>query len=130
MPFYNATGRDMDTLEPKSVQISARSEFEAIDTAAMQGLTEIKLHPYTERDVLMMDFKCFLNSESAAVSRKRPNRIRPTETKPMFAGAIEKEQAASDLRSLLLRHPILTVAIAVLLAIWIDRGISMLVAMI
>ncbi len=130
MPFYNATGRDMDTLEPKSVQISARSEFEAIDTAAMQGLTEIKLHPYSERDVLMMDFKCFLNAESAATSPRRPQRIRPTETKPIISGAIEKEQVASDLRSLLLRHPIPTVAIAVLLAIWIDRGISMLVAMI
>lgn len=130
MPFYNAIGRDMDTLEPKSVQISARSEFEAIDTAAMQGLTEIKLHPYSERDVLMMDFKCFLNAESASSSRRRPQRIRPTETKPIIADANEKEQVASDLRSLLLRHPIPTVAIAVLLAIWIDRGISMLVAMI
>ena len=129
MPFYNATGRDMDTLEPRSLQISARSDFEAIDTAATQGLTEIKLQPYSDRDVLMMDFKCFLNAESKPTQRRRPERIRPTATVPMTASAIEKEQVASELRSLLLRHPIPTIAIAVLLAIWIDRGISMLIGL-
>ena len=82
MPFYKATGRDMDTLEPKSIQISARSEFEAIDTAAMQGMTDIKLQPYSDHDVLMMDFKCFLNADSKPIQRRRPERIRPTETKP------------------------------------------------
>tara|TARA_A100000171_G_C2115532_1_gene137582 strand:- start:930 stop:1322 length:393 start_codon:yes stop_codon:yes gene_type:complete len=129
MPFYKATGRDLDTLEPKSIQISARSEFEAIDTAAMQGMTDIKLQPYSDHDVLMMDFKCFLNADSKPIQRRRPERIRPTETKPLIAGVIEKEQVASELRSLLLRHPIPTVAIAVLIAIWIDRGITMLVSM-
>jgi hypothetical protein len=128
MPFYQATGRDMDTLEPKSLQISARSDHEAIDTAATNGLTQIKLHPYSDRDVLMMDFQCFLNADTKTQTLHRPQRIRARATEPSHAK--KTEQVASDVRSLLLRHPIPTIAIAVLLAIWIDRGLTTLIAMI
>lgn len=134
MPFYRATGRDMDTLEPKSIQISARSEFEAIDTAATRGLTEIKLHPYSEREVLLMDFKCFLNAESKPTPRRRlpvpaPRPARVGAPAVAYENAYEKEQGAIADRSLLLRHPMLTISAAVLLAIWVDRGLAALIAL-
>jgi hypothetical protein len=128
MPFYEATGRDMDTLEPKSLQISAPSDYEAIDTAAINGLTEIKLHPYSDRDVLMMDFQCFINAGSKSPTIPRPQRTRPLASGP--TPQMKTEQGVSVARSLLLRHPIPTIAIAVLLAIWIDRGITTLAALI
>ncbi len=116
MPFYQATGRDITTMEPKSLQISARSEHEAIDTAAIQGITDIKLRPFTDREMLTLDVQCFLNAEPHA-----PTRIRPH--------ARTRHEAASDMRSLLLRHPLLTITMCVLLAIWIDRAVLMLLGL-
>lgn len=116
MPFYQATGRDTQSYESRSLQISARTEREAYDTAAHQGITEIKLRPYTDREMLMLDFKCFLNAEP----RRQQAVANTTRTQ---AGALP----AAQLRSLLLRHPLLTITTSVLLALWIDRLAALLI---
>ena len=123
MPFYEATGRDMQTYQPRSLQISARSDTEAINTAALQGITGIKLRPYTDREMLMLDFKCFLNAGPGSPARaKRKPRKQPARLATSAgASAYEQTQPHQELRSLLIRHPILTITICMLLAIWIDR---------
>ena len=118
MPFYEAIGRDTHSFEPRELQISARTEREAYHTAANQGVTEIKLRPYTDREMLMLDFKCFLNAEPTSPARTQP-RLSPTTQ----ASAIQ----AAQLKSLLLRHPVLTITTSVLLAIWIDRLAALLI---
>lgn len=116
MPFYQATGRDTQSYESRSLQISARTEREAYDTASHQGITEIKLRPYTDREMLMLDFKCFLNAEPRRQQNGRPFPSTQVGTLP-----------AAQLRSLLLRHPILIITTSVLLAIWIDRLAALLI---
>jgi hypothetical protein len=128
MPFYEATGRDIQTYKSRSLQISARSETEAIDTAALQGITEIKLRPYSDREMLMLDFKCFLNAgPGSPARRKRTPRLAVSTTD---TPAYEQTQPHHELRSLLIRHPILTITICMLLAIWIDRVALQLLSMI
>jgi len=122
MPFYQATGRDISTMEPKSLQISARSEHEAIDTAAMQGVTEIKLRPYSDREMLALDFQCFLNADPRATKAHTPKRIRANSTEAIH-------ETATLIGPLLMRHPLLTITSCALLAIWIDRTAMMLLGM-
>ncbi len=119
MPFYEATGTDARTFQTRSLQIRARSDHEAFDTAAMQGITEIKLRPYTDREMLMLDFKCFLNAETPkpAIANGAPR-------------ALPADRASGVHRSsLLLDHPLLTITSSVLLALLLNRSIDLLVAL-
>lgn len=127
MPFYEAVGRDVGSFQTRTLQISARSDQEAIETAAIQGITEIKLRPYTDREMLMLDLKCFLNAQPNSPARTQlltdpsPNRTRA-------AKHTQSTTAASS--SLLLTHPIFTITSSVLLALLIYRAIDLLIAQI
>ncbi len=114
MPFYEAIGRDARNAQQRMIQISARDDREAIQTASVNGITEIKLRPYNERELLMMDLKCFLNAGQA-----EPIRIRPNQT------TTQMHTAAA---SLLFDHPLLTITAAVLIALSLDRLIDLIIA--
>ncbi|MEX0876312.1 MAG: hypothetical protein WD114_02535 [Phycisphaerales bacterium] len=117
MPFFEVVGSDARTHRPRSLHISARSDQEAIFTAADQGITGIKLRSITDREVLMMDLKCFLNAVPARTNRgsSAPGRIG------------NQQSAAHNLpRSLLWDHPILTLTVAMLLALSLNRLIETL----
>ena len=113
MPFYEATGRDSQTFEVKTLQISARSDHEAFDTALHQGITEIKLRPYSDREMLMMDLKCFLNATSGPSPFQRKD-------------APTSDASLAYRSSLLLDHPLLTITSSVLLALLLNRAIDLL----
>lgn len=114
MPFYEAVGRDARNAQPRTIQISARDDLEAIETASVQGMTEIKLRPYQERELLMMDLKCFLNAGQPAPRLTLPaNQTTPTR---------------SVTESLLFDHPLLTITASVLMALTLDRLIDLLIA--
>lgn len=114
MPFYEAIGRDTRNAQPRTIQISARDDSEAFETASVQGITEIKLRPYNERELLMMDLKCFLSAGQPAP------RIAPIKMKTT--------QARSMPESLLFNHPLLTITASVLMALTLDRLIDLLIA--
>ena len=114
MPFYEAVGRDNHSFQPRTLQISARDDREAIDTASLQGITDIKLRPYSDREMLMLDFKCFLNASNPApsITRSVPNPSASLSYRP----------------SLLLDHPLLTITSAVLLALMLNRALDLIIA--
>lgn len=111
MPFFEIVGRDASTRRPRSLHISARSREEAAYAGAGEGLTEIKLRPITDREVLMMDPMCFHNAvpASSGTPRRRPTPI------------------AGVPRSLLLERPILTLTVAMLLALLLNSVLGRLI---
>jgi len=112
MPFYEAIGRDAQSFQSRTIQISARNEQHAQLTASAQGIAEVKLRPYSDREMLMMDLKCFLNAE------------------PAPAPSIPKNNSSASAvyrPSLLHDHPILIITSSVLLALMLNRIIDMLV---
>lgn len=116
MPFHEAVGRDPHTNRHRSVRISANDERQALFAAASHDIAEPKLRPSTERELLMMDFKCFLNAEPApGVPRSRAHKRNDT--------------VLSYRHSLLLDHPVLTITCSVLLALVLSRILDLIVAM-
>ena len=114
MPFFEAVGQDPQSQTTRTLQISANDERQALFTASNQGIAEVKLRPYSDRELLMMDLKCFLNAEPA----------------PAPKATQKKSSASISYRSsLLFDHPILTIAGAMLLALTIDRFVDLFVAM-
>jgi len=106
MPIFEIAGHDRATSHARTIQISARDELDAARAAMAQGITEIKLRPMSDREILMMDEKCFLNSGAPAL-RAAPR--------------IEKAGTAAGARSLLLDHPILVITGSVFCALMLDR---------
>jgi len=125
MPFYEAVGRDVGSFQTRTLQISARSDQEAIETAAVQGITEIKLRPYSDREMLMLDLKCFLNAQPNSPARTQLL-VEPTRSRARRADSVQSTTVGS--RSLLLMHPIFTITSSVLLALLIYRAIDLLIA--
>lgn len=114
MPFYEAIGRDARNAQPRTIQISARDDREAIETASVQGITEIKLRSYNERELLMMDLKCFLNAGQPAPRIELPGK--------------RAIQSRTVTESLLFDHPLLTITASVLMALTLDRLIDLIIA--
>ncbi|MFG0246134.1 MAG: hypothetical protein ACF8MF_08820 [Phycisphaerales bacterium JB052] len=114
MPFYEVVGRDVGSLQSRTVQISASDERQALFAASSQGLAEPKLRPYSDRELLMMDLKCFLNAEPAPAG---------------FGAQRKSSERVSYRSSLLLDHPVLTITCSVLLALMLDRIVDLFVAM-
>jgi hypothetical protein len=104
MPFYEAVGHDSHTQEFRKLQVSAPSDLDAIRSAGDQGIREVKLREVTERELLMMDMKCFLNADPAVAKRIKPVAIAPPQP-----------------RSILLDHPILVITGSVFGALMLNR---------
>jgi hypothetical protein len=107
MPFYEAVGHDTQTRELRTLQVSARDDLEAIRSASDQGIMEVKLRQVSDREVLMMDMKCFLNADSAVPAVKP--RTKPASISPPLP------------RSILLDHPILVITGSVFAALMLNR---------
>ncbi len=113
MPFYEVAGHDTRTHKPRTLRISARNDHDAKFTAAEQGMTEVKLRPYTDREMLMMDMKCFLYADPLAPVKAKKQRI-------------ERQYP----RSVLFDHPFLTITSSVFAALMLARAADFLIAMI
>lgn len=113
MPFYEVAGSDTRTHKQRTLRISARNDHDATYTAAEHGITEVKLRPYSEREMLMMDMKCFLYADPMAPARAKTQRI-------------ERQYP----RSILFDHPVLTITCSVFLALMLARAVDGLIAMI
>jgi len=112
MPFYKVNGTDTRSHQTRSLNISARNDTDARFTAVEHGITEVKLRPFSEREMLMMDMKCFLYADPMAPVKAKAQRI-------------ERQYP----RSILFDHPVLTITGSVFLALMLARGIDVLLAM-
>ncbi len=112
MPFFEAAGHDTRTGQPRRVHIKARNDLDAIHTATRQGIAQIELRPISDREILLMDLKCFLNASPPGTDRLRIN------DHPNNAALTRCP------RSLLLEHPILTLTVAMLLTLTLNRLIE------
>ena len=113
MPFYEVAGSDTRTHQPRTLRISARNDHDATYTATEHGITEVKLRPYSEREMLLMDMKCFLYADPMAPVRAKAHRI-------------ERQYP----RSILFDHPVLTITGSVFFALMLARAADGLIAMI
>ncbi len=111
MPFYEVAGHDTRTHKPRTVRMSARNEHEAEFTASQHGIAEVKLRPYTDREMLLMDMKCFIYADPQA----------PIKAKKM---RLEKQYP----KSLLIDHPFLTIVSSVYIALLLLRFTDLLIA--
>jgi len=112
MPFYEVDGHDTRTHKPRTLRISARNDHDAKYTAAEQGITEVKLRSFSEREMLMMDMKCFLYADPLAPTKAKAQRI-------------ERQYP----RSVLFDHPFLTITSSVFAALMLARAADFLIAM-
>jgi hypothetical protein len=112
MPFYEVEGNDTRTHNPRTLRISARNDDDAIFTANQQGVSEVKLRPFSDREMLMMDLKCFLYADPMAPVKAKKQRL-------------ERQYP----KSLLFDYPVLVITGSVLAALSLDRLIDYLVAM-
>ena len=112
MPFYEVAGHDIQTHKPRTLRISARNDHDAKYTAAEQGITEVKLRPYSDREMLMMDMKCFLYADPMAPVKAKAQRL-------------ERQYP----RSVLFDHPVLTITGSVFLALMLSRMVDALTGM-
>ena len=113
MPFYEAVGHDTRTHKPRTLHLSARNDHDAAYTATEHGITEVKLRPFTDREMITMDLKCFLYADPMAPVKAKTQRL--TTQYP---------------RSILFEHPILTIVGSVMIALMLDRVVDYLITMI
>lgn len=113
MPFYEVEGNDTRTHKQRTLRISARNDHDAVFTANEQGITEVKLRPYSDREMLMMDMKCFLYADPLASTKAKSQRI-------------ERQYP----RSILFDHPILTITASVFAALMLTRLVDYLITMV
>ena len=112
MPFYEVAGHDIHSHKPRTLRISARNDHDAQYTATENGITEVKLRPFSEREMLMMDMKCFLYADPMAPVKAKTQRI-------------ERQYP----KSILFEHPVITITGSVFLALMLTRMVDALVAM-
>jgi len=110
MPFYEVEGNDTRTHQPRTLRISARNDNDATYTAIEQGITEVKLRPFTDREMLMMDMKCFLYADPLAPQKAKKQRL-------------ERQYP----RSVLFDHPFLTITTSVFAGIMLARFATALI---
>lgn len=113
MPFYEVEGHDVRTHQPRTLRMSARNDHDARFTAGEQGITEIKLRPFSDREMLTMDLKCFLYADPLAPQKATAQRL------------VERYP-----RSVLFDHPVLTITGSVFLAMMLVRLTDALIAMV
>ncbi len=104
MPFYEVVGNDNRTLEERTLHISARNDGDAAYTAEQQGIVEVKLRSFSDREMLMMDSACFLYADPLAPVKAKVDRIR-----------------SQYPRSILFDHPFLTITGSVFAALMLNR---------
>ena len=112
MPFYEVVGQDTHSLKDRTIHISARNDSDARFTAAEQGIVEVKLRSFTDRELLLMDTKCFLYADPTAPIKAKTQRIR-----------------SQYPRSILFDHPILTITGSVFFALMLNRGVGYLITL-
>ncbi len=112
MPFYEVAGHDTRTHQPRTLRISARNDHDAAYTATEHGITEVKLRSFSEREMLMMDMKCFVYADPMA----------PTKAKTL---RLERQYP----KSILFDYPVLTITGSVFLALMLVRAADGLIAM-
>ncbi len=113
MPFYEVEGHDSHTHKQRTLRISARNDQDAAFTASEHGIVEVKLRPFTDREILTMDLKCFLYADPLAPTKAKTERL--TQRYP---------------RSILFDHPILTIAGSILLALSLNRCVDYLITLV
>ena len=113
MPFYEVAGSDTRTHKPRTLRIGARNDHDATYTATEHGITEVKLRSFSEREMLLMDMKCFLYADPMAPERAKSQRI-------------ERQYP----KSILFDHPFLTITSSVFAGIMFARLTTALIAMI
>lgn len=111
MAFYEVVGQDHRTRSTRTLEISASNADEAAVTAVDHGLIEIKVNQLTDRDLLHKDLACFLYAD-------------PLATKRAHAIPVNANYPAS----LLMDHPILTIASGVLIGLAGFRMLELTVA--
>ncbi|MGV6815391.1 MAG: hypothetical protein ACWA5W_10360 [Phycisphaerales bacterium] len=111
MPFYEVAGHDTQTHKPRTLRISARNDQEAKYTALEHGITEVKLHPYSDREMLLMDMKCFLYADPQAPEKAKKQRL-------------ERQYP----KSILFDHPFLIITSSVFVGIMLARLAEALLA--
>lgn len=111
MPFYEVAGHDTRTHKPRTLRISARNDHDAAYTASQQGITEVKLRSYSEREMLMMDMKCFVYADPQAPQKAKMQRI-------------ERQYP----RSVLFDYPVRTITGSVFAALMLARVVDFLLA--
>lgn len=116
MPFYEVAGHDTRTHQPRTLRISARNDDDAAYTASQEGITEVKLRSFSEREMLMMDMKCFVYADPQATQKA---------TRQAKMQRIERQFP----RSILFDHPILTITSSVFTALMLARAVDYLIAL-
>lgn len=111
MPFYEVAGSDTRTHKPRTLRISARNDHEAKYTASQQGMVEVKMRPFSEREMLLMDMKCFLYADPQATEKAKIQRL-------------ERQYP----KSVLFDHPFLTITSSVFAALMLARVADYLIA--
>jgi hypothetical protein len=112
MPFYEVDGHDTRTHKQRTLRISARNDQDARYTASQHGVAEVKLRPYSDREMIMMDMKCFLYADPQAPEKAKKQRL-------------ERQYP----RSILFDHPILTITSSVFSALMLTRLADALIVM-
>ena len=110
MAFYQVTGQDHRTRSTRTLDVSATSADDAAITAVEHGLIEVKVDPLTDRDLLHRDLACFLYADPG---------------KPRKAHAVPV--SANYPPSMLLDHPVATIALGVTLGMLAFAGLEMIV---
>ena len=113
MPFYEVAGSDTRTHKPRTLRISARNDHDATYTANEHGVTEVKLRSFSEREMLMMDMKCFVYADPMAPIKAKTQRIERLYPK-----------------SILFDYPVLTITGSVFIALMLARGFDFLISMV
>jgi len=111
MPIFEVAGHDRDSHAHRAIQVSARDEVDAARTAMSQGLCEVKLRTLTDREILMMEEKCFLNSGAQQAPA---------------APRLAMRGAAEAVGSVLLDHPFIVITGSVFCALMLDRLVGLL----
>lgn len=109
MGFYQVTGQDHRTRSKRTLDISAHNADDAAITGVDHGLIEVKVNQLTDRDLLHKDLKCFIYAD-------------PLATKRVHAIPVSANFPAS----MLLDHPVLTIASGVLLGMGAFRVAELL----
>ena len=111
MAFYQVTGQDHRTRSTRTLDVSAKDADDAAVTAFEHGLIEVKVDPLTDRDLLHRDLACFLYADPA---------------RPKKAHAVPV--SANYPPSMLLDHPVITIALGVTLGMLAFAGLELIIA--
>ena len=104
MPFYEVVGNDPSTNSQRTIHISANNDADAAFAAHQQGIIEVKMRSFDDREMLLMDTECFLYADPAAPAKAKAERIR-----------------SQYPQSILLVHPFFVITGSVFAALMLNR---------